>query len=303
MATKIRVLMVDDEAQFRKTTRKILSKKGFEAILAASGEEALEQLSEHPDVVVLDIKMPGMNGHQVLKEIRRRNPELPVIMLTGHGSRPSAREARVAGAFDYLSKPCDINLLAAKIKEAYGYAQQPGSAEEKSLGEVMVPISEYTVLTGEEILAEALVKLKTSFTSRLSTSRIMETGHRSILVMDGQENVRGTLTIRDLLACFLPPYLSAPKPATGDSIQYSPMFWKGMFAKAVQDNRGVKIKEIMSPTPRTIESQANLMEAAYMMKKFNARRLMVISAGKVAGIVREQDLFFEITRIMSAGDS
>ena len=66
--SKIKVLMVDDEEQFRETTKKILNKKGFETILAGSGEEAIEKLSEEPDVVILDIRMPGMDGHETLKK-------------------------------------------------------------------------------------------------------------------------------------------------------------------------------------------------------------------------------------------
>ncbi|MBW2176048.1 MAG: response regulator [Deltaproteobacteria bacterium] len=285
MGKNIRVLMVDDEKRFRATTKKILTKKGFEAILADSGEEAIEKLLQNPDVVVLDIKMPGMDGHQALKEIKKRSPNLPVIMLTGHGSLPSAREAHEEGAFDYLSKPCDITVLTDKIREAYQHGDRPRTIEEKRILGVMVPIMEYTVLTGEETVKEAVSILRESFVSRLSTSRIMETGHRSILVMDEQKNVTGILTIMDLLVSVLPSYLSAAKPSTADSIQYSPMFWKGMFIKAVEDNSSLKIKEIMSPTPLTIDAN-------------NARRLITILSGKVAGIIREQDLFFEIEKIL-----
>ena len=119
MNEKIKVLMVDDEAQFRSTTKKILTRRGFETILAENGEEAIKKLRENPDVVILDVKMPGMDGHETLNEIKKLHPQLPVIMLTGHGSMPSAQEALISGAFDYLSKPCDIDLLANKITDAH----------------------------------------------------------------------------------------------------------------------------------------------------------------------------------------
>ena len=298
MSNSIKVLMVDDEAQFRETTKKILTKKGFEAILAESGEEAIEKLSQSPDVVILDIKMPGMDGHQTIKAIKQRSPDLPVIMLTGHGTMPSAKDAHAEGAYDYLSKPCDINLLADKIEEAYQQANQPGTTEEKCVLSVMVPIMEYTVLTGEETVKEAVARLKASFTSQLSTSRLMETGHRSILVMDDGKHVQGILAIMDLLRFVLPAYLSAAKPSTADSIQYSPMFWKGMFTQSIKANSQVKIKTIMSEKPLSIDSKASLMEAAYMMVEQEARRLVVMLSGEVAGIIREQDLFFEIERIL-----
>ena len=70
MVKKIKVLMVDDEAQFRATTQKILNRKGFDTIIAANGEEALGKLDANPDVVILDIKMPGIDGHQALQEIK-----------------------------------------------------------------------------------------------------------------------------------------------------------------------------------------------------------------------------------------
>ena len=88
MTFKIKLLIVDDEAQFRETTKKILDRRGFHTMLAESGEEAIEMLDGNPDVVVLDIKMPGMDGHETLKEIRRRSPKTPIIMLTGHGDIP-----------------------------------------------------------------------------------------------------------------------------------------------------------------------------------------------------------------------
>jgi CheY-like chemotaxis protein len=298
MTKKISVLMVDDEAQFRKTTERILTRKGFRTILAESGEAAIDKLAEAPDVVVLDIKMPGMDGHQVLAEIKKRLPDLPVIMLTGHGDLQSAQESLSKGAFDYLTKPCDIDLLAAKIEDACQLGKAPAAVDEKSVMEVMVPIREYTTVNSDESIRDAILKLKASFASKLSTSRLMETGHRSVLVIDDENNVQGILAIRDLLELILPNYLTAPKPSMADTIQYSPMFWQGMFTKEVQQKAQIKIKDVMSPAPLRIDGSANLMEAAYLMVKNNARRLVVEVAGGVGGIIREQDLFFEIERII-----
>jgi CheY-like chemotaxis protein len=298
MTKKISVLMVDDEAQFRATTERILTRKGFRTILAESGEAAIQKLGEAPDVVVLDIRMPGMDGHRVLAEIKKRLPDLPVIMLTGHGDLQSAQESLTKGAFDYLTKPCDIDLLAAKIEDACRHGKAPAMVEEKSVMEVMVPIQEYTTVRAEESIRDAILKLKASFASKLSTNRLMETGHRSVLVVDDKNNVQGILAIRDLLELILPNYLTAPKPSMADTIQYSPMFWQGMFTKEVKQKAQIKIKDVMSPAPLTIEGTANLMEAAYLMVNNNARRLVVEVAGGVSGIIREQDLFFEIERII-----
>jgi CheY-like chemotaxis protein len=299
MSKKIKVLMVDDEEQFRSTTKKILNRRGFETVLAGSGEEAIDKLAENPDVVILDIKMPGMDGHQALKEIKKHSPDLPVIMLTGHGAIPSAREALVEGAFDYLSKPCDIDLLAGKITDAFNHTTTdfvPG--KEKTIADVMITIDDYTTLTGENTIQDAVEKLKESFSAKVSTSRIMETGHRSLLVLDERGNIEGILTIIDLLSAIMPAYLSAPKPSTADSMSYSPMFWTGMFTRAVKQLAPTKIKTIMSPAPLTINADTNLMEAAYMMIHHGARRLAVEKEGAIVGVIREQDLFFEIEKIL-----
>jgi len=299
MSQKIKVLMVDDEAQFRATTEKILTRRGFLTIMASSGEEAIAKLQEKPDVIVLDIKLPGMDGHETLREIKKQSPQLPVIMLTGHGALPSAQEAFAHGAYDYLAKPCDLDLLAIKITEAHRHGKVQDAQVENSVREVMIPIAEYTTMNADKTVAEAILALRDSFAARISTSRIMETGHRSILVFDPDGRVIGLLAIIDLLNAVMPGYLSAPKPATADSIQYSPMFWSGMFAREVTQLAPKKIKDVMSPAPATIGADANLMEAAYTMITLGQRRLAVMAGGEVVGVVREQDLFFEMEKLLA----
>ncbi len=98
----------------------------------------------------------------------------------------------------------------------------------------MVPFAEYTTIPETGSVHEAIDKLRASFFSRLSTSRLMETGHRSVLVMDSRDNVVGILTIADLMEAIMPRYLSAPKPSMADSIEFSPMFWTGMFTREVE---------------------------------------------------------------------
>ncbi|MFC1821024.1 response regulator, partial [Thermodesulfobacteriota bacterium] len=245
----------------------------------------------------LDIKMPGMDGHQALKEIKRRSPDLPVIMLTGHGDMPSAQEALSEGAFDYLSKPCDINVLSSKINDAYQQGIKAGPPEEKRVKDVMIPLEDYTTLTRDQTVKEAILKLKRSFMLKVSTSRIMETGHRSILVFDHRGEVNGILTIKDLLKTIMPAYINAPKPSMADSIQFSPMFWRGMYTKEVRDLVNKKVDQVMSPAPLAIDGESNLMEAAYRMATNNVRHLVVVRSGDAVGMIREQDLFFEMERI------
>ncbi|MBU8910885.1 MAG: response regulator [Desulfobacterales bacterium] len=300
MTKQIKVLMVDDEKRFRETTKKILMKKGFETILAESGEQALEQIRQDPDVVILDIKMPGIDGHEALARIKKLRPDLPVIMLTGHGDMPSAREAFVEGAFDYLSKPCDIDLLAAKIKEACHSENKSFEHEERHVASVMIPILEYTTINERKTVEDAINELRKSFIKKIATNQIMETGHRSILVKGSDKEIKGILTIRDLLETLMPGYLSAPKPSLADSVEFSPMFWDGMFSKGVQDVKDKCISDVMSPSPVSIDGRSNLMEAAYLMLHNNERRLLVTLFDKIVGIVREQDLFFALAKILKS---
>ena len=299
MTKKIKILMVDDETQFRETTRKILEKKGFETIMAGSGREALDQLDQQPDVVVLDVRMPDMDGNETLAELQKQSPGLPVIMLTGHGADDSARQALTHGAVDYLSKPCDIDLLASRILDAIRHKDvDVDPNRERKVDEVMIPLAEYTTLNENQTVAEGIAELKKSFTPQIHTSRIMETGHRSLLVFDSAGELKGILSIMDLLEGIMPGYLSAPKPSMADSMQYSPMFWTGMFTRETHQLASKPVGDLMSPTPPTIDAQANLMEAAYMMVHNRCRRMIVFQDGRVVGVIREQDLFFELERVL-----
>lgn len=298
MNNKIKVLMVDDEEQFRKTTKKILERRGFITIMAESGEEAIEKITKNPDVVILDINMPGIDGIQTLKKLKEISPELPVIMLTGFGTELSARNALNEDAVDYLNKPCDMDLLASKIISVYRHKKDKMSYQEMKVREIMIPIEDYTTLGPEATVKDAICKIKKSFISRKSTEKIMETGHRSLLVLDKDGHAKGILTIFDLLNSIMPSYLNAPKPSMADSIKYSPMFWKGMFYKETSSLADKKINEIMSPVPVSIDGDSCLMEAAYMLVNTHQRRLVVTNNEKITGVLREQDLFFEMERVL-----
>ena len=117
---KLKMMLVDDEERFLSTTKKLLEKKGYEVITASSGSEALEKLQSHTvHVVILDVKMPGMDGMETLKEIKRLHPLTEVIMLTGHATVESAVDGMKCGAIDYLMKPCDIDELIERALQAF----------------------------------------------------------------------------------------------------------------------------------------------------------------------------------------
>lgn len=127
MTKPIRVLLVDDEADFVETLAERLEIRGFEPSVALNGSAALERLAEaSPHVMVLDLKMPGMGGLEVLRESLRKIPKLPVIMLTGHGSEQERDEALASGASTYLQKPIDIDSLAKLLEETASAGASPG---------------------------------------------------------------------------------------------------------------------------------------------------------------------------------
>lgn len=181
-----RVLIVDDEANMRWALDKALSKVGYEVLTAENGQAALESIREdRPDLVLLDLKMPKMDGIEVLRELKTLIPELLVIMMTAHGSTATAIEAMKLGAYDYIMKPFDIdelllavakafelktlrqqvNYLKQEITEHHGWEEMVGhSAPMKSvfhLAERVAPTSATVLLqgesgTGKELVAHAI---------------------------------------------------------------------------------------------------------------------------------------------------
>jgi DNA-binding NtrC family response regulator len=118
--SQFRVLLVDDEEEFLETLVKRLRKRNLDVLSASSGREAVRILGESPvDVVVLDVKMPDMDGIQTLKAIKKILPEVEVLMLTGHANVEVAIQGLELGAFDYLMKPMDIDELLYKLQDAY----------------------------------------------------------------------------------------------------------------------------------------------------------------------------------------
>jgi len=118
--SKIKLLLVDDEADYVRTMAERLEMRDIGSRVALSGEEALELVGEEtPDVMVLDLRMPGINGMEVLERIKKEHPDVEVIILTGHGSDAEEKEARRLGAFDYLQKPADSGELQERITSAW----------------------------------------------------------------------------------------------------------------------------------------------------------------------------------------
>ncbi|OQY57873.1 MAG: two-component system response regulator [Desulfobacteraceae bacterium 4572_88] len=114
-----RVLLVDDEKDFLDVMSERLRNRGFEVSTSASAMEALDNIGQNIyDAVILDIQMPGMDGFETLKQIKKKRPELQIILLTGHGTVEKGVEAIKLGAMDFLEKPADLEAISDKIKKA-----------------------------------------------------------------------------------------------------------------------------------------------------------------------------------------
>ncbi|MEW6501348.1 MAG: response regulator [Thermodesulfobacteriota bacterium] len=122
---EIKILLVDDEEDFVNTLAERLNLRDLASETALNGEAALEFVGDRlPDIMVLDLKMPGINGMEVLRRVKQFYPQIQVIILTGHGNDLDEAEARQIGVFDYLKKPVDIELLVERIRAAYQEKRQ-----------------------------------------------------------------------------------------------------------------------------------------------------------------------------------
>ena len=116
----MKVLLVDDEEEFVKALAERLKMRDLRSDTVLDGEEALSYVEDQePDVMVLDLKMPGIDGMQVLRQVRKAYPDIQVIILTGHGTEKDEEEAKRLGAFDYLEKPVNLDVLVKKMRAAY----------------------------------------------------------------------------------------------------------------------------------------------------------------------------------------
>ena len=117
---KLRLLLVDDEQEFVETLAERLKMRDRDSSIARNGEEALSAVEqEEPDVIVPDLKMPGIDGIEVLRRVKEAYPNVEVVILTGHGSKKDEEAARRLGAFDYVQKPADLDSLVPRIKNAF----------------------------------------------------------------------------------------------------------------------------------------------------------------------------------------
>lgn len=273
MATPIRVLLVDDERTFVLNMARLLKFRGFDVFTAFNGFEALAALESEAyfDAVVLDIKMPGMNGLDVLSKIKKAAPKTEVIMLTGHATVESGIQSLREGAFDYLMKPCDIEDLAEKIKEACEVERirsRPVLWPRHLVKEIIWP--SFIRLTSGDMAAKALEVFR-----READMPVRE----SLYIMDENDRFVGTVTRRDLLA------------AAQGSHPERLLTWEGLLADPGL-LPAVCLGDLMHPDhPFAVNPEENLNQVARRMIDNNVRCMPVVEGDRVRGIIRLQDIF------------
>lgn len=157
----IRLLLVDDEEDFLLSSSRVLERRGFKVDIAPNGVSALEKIEQGAyDVVVLDVKMPDIDGIEVFNQIRATHAALPVILLTGHGSVEDAFETSKSGVADYLSKPIDMDALAEKIqKVAARSSGAPAPATEEITRSEAAPVVKVLLIDDEVEFLESMRKV------------------------------------------------------------------------------------------------------------------------------------------------
>lgn len=275
MARKIRVLLVDDEEQFVVNLGKLLRNREYEVQTALNGFQALEAIQGDAefDVVVLDVKMPGMDGMATLKEIKSISPRAEVIMLTGHATLQSGIQALREGAFDYLMKPCDIEDLSAKIQAAVdveNIKRQPILWPRNQVGELIG--YSFERLSPDDLLVDALAVFKQQNGER-TTERIY--------ILDGEDRLLGFISKRDLI-----------KAARETCPEFS-LTWNGL-CENPEWLPSKKLREVMHTKVLATHPAARLSDVAHQMIMNKLRSMPVISDGKVSGIIRLQDIFIHI---------
>jgi len=174
---KIKLLMVDDEKEFLETSARALGRRDFDIHLAYDGTTALQMMQQDQfDIVVLDVRMPGLDGVEVFRRIQEMWPYVPVILLTGHGSINQAFQTSKEGVADYLTKPCDIDELTSHIKDILartGMRSRPPKAPSDE-GEELI----HVLLVDDEV--ELLESLKRILERRQMEIHIAQNGENAL---------------------------------------------------------------------------------------------------------------------------
>ena len=239
------ILVVDDKEMMRDSVCSVLRRAGMTALAAASGPEALDRVAlQRPDVLVSDLKMPGMNGVELLAQVRRIDDELPVILMTAFGSVQTAVEAMKLGAFDYLTKPFEGDELLIGVKRALQHAKlRRENAVLRAQGsQAEVEPSGRIVTNGTAFGLERLIGVSPAMRSVKAQAQAVADSHGTVLIVGesgtGKEVV--ARAIHELSPRRAGPFLAVNCAALSETLLESELFGheKGAFTGADKLRKG-----------------------------------------------------------------
>ncbi len=276
-----RILIIDDEKSIRKTLGEILSYEGYKIEEAADGEEGLRKFSATPfDIVLCDIKMPKMDGIEFLEQARAVNPDVPVVVISGHGNIDTAVEAVKKGAFDYISKPPDLNRLLITLRNAKD--RQTLSVETRVLKRRVSRVQE---MVGE---SEPIRQIKSTIDKVAPTdARVLITGENGV----GKELV--ARWIHEKSARYDKPLVEVNCAAIPAELIESELFGheKGSFTSAIKQRIG-KFEQANGGT-------LFLDEIGDMSLSAQAKVLRALQEGKITRVGADKDIAVDV-RVVAA---
>jgi len=274
--TKPRLLIVDDEERLTLNMARILERRGYQVRVAFNGLEAVEAIKSGDafDVVIMDVKMPFMDGIMALRLIRELSPLIEIIMLTGNATLDNGIEALRLGAFDYLLKPYDVEDLIEKIEEAFQIDEMRERPVMWAGNQVKsIAFANSSTMPADRTLKEAVLFFEHERSENTDTVFIVGTDDRLI----------GILTKGDLVA--------EVQMAHSDRL----IDWSYL----VQNPDSVpekKVSEIMQPDFISVGPDESLSEAGHTMIVNNLQLLPVVEDGKILGNIKLRDIFDYIAR-------
>ena len=305
------IMLVDDEVSFVETMAKRLQKRNIKTIMAFSAKEGLVKLKENQniDVIILDVKMPGMDGIEALKVIKKTSPLTEVILLTGHATIESGIDGMKLGAYDFLKKPCDLEELVSKVEEA---TKKKRSHDDKinvwetfmgtsSLKELMIPLAEYATVSEDADILEAIDALDAA-QKAFDPKRYR---HRAVIVLNNEDRVVGKLSQHDIIQALEPEYKESKERRSSAhnhfgfgqkfiasvSLQYN--MWdkplQNLYKKALKQ----KVKSFMyKPTEgEYIKISASMNDTIHQLIIGKHHSLLVTDGSDIVGVVRLTDVF------------
>jgi DNA-binding NtrC family response regulator len=277
----MKILVVDDEKSIRNTMKDILEYEGYEVILAEKGEEAVSAAeSNNCDVIFCDIKMPGMDGIEILDKLQEKHPEIPVIMISGHGTIDAVVECIKKGAYDFIEKPLDLNRILISIRNATEKTELV--RETKTLKR---KVSKIPDMVGD---SDAMVKIK-DLVDRIAPTeaRVLITGSNGT----GKELVARWIHEKSPRAAA--PFVEVNCAAIPGELIESELFGheKGSFTSAVRQHKG-KFEQAQGGT-------LFLDEIGDMSLSAQAKVLRVLQENKVTRIGSDKDINVDVRVVVA----